>query len=93
MIEAEKRDRAAALRHPVWINRQGARVGLDGLTLEVAMPDERHRLRLDDCEWQALHRRAPADDLRPSRMRPRPLLQRPKLRLPVALRQGANRVE
>ena len=48
MIEAEKRDRAAALRHPVWINRQGARVGLDGLTLEVAMPDERHRLRLDE---------------------------------------------
>lgn len=48
MAEAEKRDRAAAVRHPVYLNHQGARVGLDGLTLEVAMKDGRHRLRLDE---------------------------------------------
>lgn len=48
LAEAEKRDRAAAARHPVWLNHQGARVGLDGLTLEVAMKDGRRRLRLDE---------------------------------------------
>ena len=48
MPAAEKSHRAAAVRYPVWLNRQGARVGLDGLTLEVAMPDERHRVRLDE---------------------------------------------
>ena len=44
----EKSQRAAAVRYPVWLNRQGASVGLDGLTLEVAMPGERHRVRLDE---------------------------------------------
>ena len=48
MIEAEKRDRAAAVRHPVYLNHQGARVALDGLTLEVATKDGRRRLRLDE---------------------------------------------
>ena len=48
MPAAEKSHRAAAVRYPVWLNRQGASVGLDGLTLEVAMPNERHRLRLDE---------------------------------------------
>ena len=48
MAEVGKRDRAAAIRHPVWLNHQGARVGLDGLTLEVAMKDGCHRLRLDE---------------------------------------------
>ena len=48
MAEGDRRDRAAAVRHPVWLNRQGARVALDGLTLEVAMKDGRHRLRLDE---------------------------------------------
>ena len=48
MAEADKRARAAAVRYPVYLNRQGARVGLDGLTLEVAMKDGRHRLRLDE---------------------------------------------
>ena len=46
--EAEKGDRAAAVRHPVWLNHQGARVALDGLTLEVAMKEGRRRLRLDE---------------------------------------------
>ena len=48
MPVAEKSHRAAAVRYPVWLNRQGASVGLDGLTLEVAMPGERHRVRLDE---------------------------------------------
>ena len=29
MLAAEKSHRAAAVRYPVWLNRQGARVGLD----------------------------------------------------------------
>ena len=48
MAEDQRRGRAAAVRHPVWLNHQGARVGLDGLTLEVAMKDGRRRLRLDE---------------------------------------------
>ena len=48
MREADKRDRLAAVRHPVYVNSQGARVGLDGQTLEVATPNKRHRLRIDE---------------------------------------------
>ena len=50
MRDAAKRDRAAAIRHPVYVNNQGARVGLAGATLEVAMKDRRRRqrLRLDE---------------------------------------------
>ena len=48
MTDVDRRGRAAALRHPVWINSQGARVTLDGLTLEVATAGTRHRLRLDE---------------------------------------------
>ena len=43
-----KRDRAAAIRHPVYVNSQGARVGLDGLTLVVATKGKRHGVRLDE---------------------------------------------
>ena len=50
MRDAGKRDRAAAIRHPVYVNNQGARIGLAGNTLEVAMKDQhqRQRLRLDE---------------------------------------------
>ena len=48
MREADKRHLAAAVRHPVYVNRQGAHVGLDGRTLEVTLGKERHRLRLDE---------------------------------------------
>lgn len=43
-----KRKRAASIRHPVYVNSQGARVGLDGLTLVVATKGKRHSLRLDE---------------------------------------------
>ena len=50
MRDADRRDRAAAIRHPVYVNNQGARIGLTGHTLEVAMQDRRRRrhLRLDE---------------------------------------------
>lgn len=48
LAEAEKRDRAAATRYPVYLSSQGANVGRDGLTLEVATKDGRQRLRLDE---------------------------------------------
>ncbi len=50
MRDADKRDRAAAIRHPVYVNHQGARVGLAGGTLEVSAKDQPllQRLRLDE---------------------------------------------
>lgn len=39
---------AAAIRYPVYLNSQGARVSLDGRTLDVALKDQRRRLRLDE---------------------------------------------
>ena len=50
MLDADRRDRAAAIRHPVYVNNQGARIGLAGQTLEVATQDKRRRrhLRLDE---------------------------------------------
>lgn len=44
----DKNHRAAAVRHPVYLNSQGARVTLDGQTLDVLLKDERLRLRLDE---------------------------------------------
>ena len=50
MRDAGTRGRAAAIRYPVYVNHQGARVSLAGRTLEVAMKDQRlgSRLRLDE---------------------------------------------
>ena len=48
MRDADKRARAAAVRHPVYVNHQGARIGLDGQTLEVATKGRRRRVRLDE---------------------------------------------
>ena len=48
MAEAVEDRRAAAIRYPVYVNRQGARISLDGLTLDVAMGADRKRLRLDE---------------------------------------------
>ena len=48
VIDMNRDRRAAALRHPVYLNTQGARVSLDGLTLEVRAKEERRRLRLDE---------------------------------------------
>ena len=38
----------ASIRRVVYLNRQGARVGLDGTTLTVETTDDRNRLRLDE---------------------------------------------
>ena len=66
----------------------------DGINPRPSYPRRAdHKLRVDDRQRQALHRRAPAIDLRTSRVRPRPLLQQSDLRIPLARRQGANRVE
>ena len=48
MRDADKRALAAAVRHPVYLSTQGARVLLDGRTLEVVVEKKRRRLRLDE---------------------------------------------
>ena len=48
MRDADKRGLAAAVRHPVYLSTQGARVLLDGRTLEVVVEKKRRRLRLDE---------------------------------------------
>lgn len=48
MRDHDKRRRAAAVRHSVYVNSQGAHVALDGQTLEVKIEKKRRRLRLDE---------------------------------------------
>ena len=48
MRDHDRRGRAAAVRHPVYVNSQGANVALDGQTLEVKVRKQRRRLRLDE---------------------------------------------
>ena len=48
MRDHDRRGRAAAVRHPVYVNSQGAHVVLDGRTLEVKVKKKRRRLRLDE---------------------------------------------
>ena len=48
MRDHDRRGRAAAVRHSVYVNSQGANVALDGQTLEVKVGKKRRRLRLDE---------------------------------------------
>ena len=48
MFDIDKRSRAAAVQHPVYVSTQGACVKLDGLTLCVATQGHRQAVRLDE---------------------------------------------